>query len=57
MIDLILTCLITGLMVGIVALSFTALKRMDIANKLFMIADVLLLAGLTIILVCIYIYR
>lgn len=53
MIDLILTCLITGLMVGIVALSFTALKRMDIANKLFMIADVLLLIGLAIILVCI----
>lgn len=55
MINLILTCLITGLMVGIVALSFTALKRMDIANKLFMIADVLLLIGLAIILVCIYI--
>ena len=57
MINLILTFLITGLMVGIVALSFTAMKRMDIANKLFMIADVLLLAGSTIILVCIYIYR
>lgn len=57
MINLILTFLITGLMVGIVALSFTAMKRMDIANKLFMISDVLLLAGLTIILVCIYIYR
>ena len=55
MIDLILTCLITGLVVGIVALSFTALKRMDIANKLFMIVDVLLLIGLAIILVCIYI--
>lgn len=57
MINLILTFLITGLMVGIVALSFTAMKRMDIANKLFMISDVLLLAGLTLILVCIYIYR
>ena len=56
MLNLIITFLITGLMVGIVALSFTAMKRMDIANKLFMIADVLLLAGLTIILVCIYIY-
>lgn len=57
MINLILTFLITGLMVGIAALSFTAMKRMDIANKLFMISDVLLLAGLTLILVCIYIYR
>lgn len=57
MLNLIITFLITGLMVGIIALSFTAMKRMDIANKLFMIADVLLLAGLTIILVCIYIYR
>lgn len=57
MLNLIITFLITGLMAGIIALSFTAMKRMDIANKLFMIADVLLLAGLTIILVCIYIYR
>ncbi|WP_304128886.1 hypothetical protein [Mogibacterium diversum] len=57
MLNLIITFLITGFMVGIVALYFTAMKRMDIANKLFMIADVLLLAGLTIILVCIYIYR
>lgn len=57
MLNLIITFLITGLMVGIIALSFTAMKRMDIANKLFMIADELLLAGLTIILVCIYIYR
>ena len=44
---------LAGLMVGIVALSFTAMKRMDVANKLFMIADVLLLTGLTILLVCI----
>nr|DAS02287.1 MAG TPA: hypothetical protein [Caudoviricetes sp.] len=57
MLNLIITFLITGLMAGIIALSFTAMKRMDIANKLFMIADALLLAGLTIILVCIYIYR
>lgn len=57
MLNLIITFLITGLMVGIIALSFTAMKRMDIANKLFMIADALLLAGLTLILVCIYIYR
>lgn len=57
MLNLIITFLITGFMVGIIALYFTAMKRMDIANKLFMIADVLLLAGLTIILVCIYIYR
>ena len=57
MLNLIITFLITGFMVGIVALYFTAMKRMDIANKLFMIADVLLIAGLTIILVCIYIYR
>lgn len=57
MLNLIITFLITGFMVGIIALSFTAMKRMDIANKLFMIADALLLAGLTIILVCIYIYR
>lgn len=57
MLNLIITFLITGLMVGIIALPFTAMKRMDIANKLFMIADALLLAGLTIILVCIYIYR
>lgn len=57
MLNLIITFLITGFMVGITALYFTAMKRMDIANKLFMIADVLLLAGLTIILVCIYIYR
>lgn len=57
MLNLIITFLITGLMVGIIALSFTAMKRMYIANKLFMIADALLLAGLTIILVCIYIYR
>ena len=57
MLNLIITFLITGLMVGIIALSFTAMKRMDIANKLFMIADALLLEGLTIILVCIYIYR
>nr|DAN62581.1 MAG TPA: hypothetical protein [Caudoviricetes sp.] len=57
MLNLTITFLITGLMAGIIALSFTAMKRMDIANKLFMIADVLLLAGLTIILVCIYIYR
>ena len=56
MLNLIITFLITGLMVGIVALSFTAMKRMDIANKLFMIADVLLLTGLTILLVCIYVY-
>ena len=55
MLNLIITFLITGLMVGIVALSFTAMKRMDMANKLFMIADVLLLIGLAIILVCIYI--
>ena len=57
MLNLIITFLITGFIVGITALYFTAMKRMDIANKLFMIADVLLLAGLTIILVCIYIYR
>lgn len=57
MLNLIITFLITGLMVGIIALSFTAMKRMDIANKLFMIADALILTGLTIILVCIYIYR
>lgn len=57
MLNLIITFLITGFMVGIVALYFTAMKMMDIANKLFMIADVLLLAGLTIILVRIYIYR
>ena len=57
MLNLIITFLITGFMVGITALYFTAMKRMDIANKLFMIADVLLLAGLIIILVCIYIYR
>lgn len=56
MLNLIITFLITGLMVGIVALSFTAMKRMDVANKLFMIADVLLLTGLTILLVCIYVY-
>lgn len=56
MLNLIITFLITGLMVGIVALSFTAMKRMYVANKLFMIADVLLLTGLTIILVCIYVY-
>lgn len=56
MLNLIITFLITGLMVGIVALSFTAMKRMDMANKLFMIADVLLLTGLTILLVCIYVY-
>ena len=56
MLNLIITFLITGLMVGIVALSFTAMKRMDIANKLFMIADVLLLTGLIILLVCIYVY-
>ena len=57
MLNLIITFLIAGFMVGITALSFTAMKMMDIANKLFMIADVLLLAGSTIILVCIYIYR
>ena len=57
MLNLIITFLITGFMVGIVALYFTAMKRMDIANKLFMIADALILTGLTIILVCIYIYR
>ena len=57
MLNLIITFLIAGFMVGITALSFTAMKRMDIANKLFMIADVLLLAGSTLILVCIYIYR
>jgi hypothetical protein len=57
MLNLIITFLIAGFMVGITALYFTAMKRMDIANKLFMISDVLLLAGLTIILVCIYIYR
>ena len=56
MLNLIITFLITGLMVGIVALSFTAMKRMDVENKLFMIADVLLLTGLTILLVCIYVY-
>lgn len=56
MLNLIITFLITGLMIGIVALSFTAMKRMDVANKLFMIADVLLLTGLTILLVCIYVY-
>lgn len=56
MLNLIRTFLITGLMVGIVALSFTAMKRMDVANKLFMIADLLLLTGLTILLVCIYVY-
>lgn len=56
MLNLIITFLITGLMVGIVALSFTAMKRIDVANKLFMIADVLLLTGLTILLVCIYVY-
>lgn len=56
MLNLIITFLITGLMVGIVALSFTAMKRMDVANKLFMIADLLLLTGLTILLVCIYVY-
>lgn len=56
MLNLIITFLITGLMVGIVALSFTAMKRMDVANKLFMITDVLLLTGLTILLVCIYVY-
>lgn len=56
MLNLIITFLITGLMVGMVALSFTAMKRMDVANKLFMIADVLLLTGLTILLVCIYVY-
>lgn len=56
MLNLIITFLITGLMVGIVALSFTAMKRMDVANKLFIIADVLLLTGLTILLVCIYVY-
>lgn len=56
MLNLIIIFLITGLMVGIVALSFTAMKRMDVANKLFMIADVLLLTGLTILLVCIYVY-
>ena len=57
MLNLIITFLIAGFMVGITALYFTAMKRMDIANKLFMIADVLLLAGSKIILVCIYIYR
>ena len=56
MLNLIITFLITGLMVGIVALSFTAMKRIDVANKLFVIADVLLLTGLTILLVCIYVY-
>ena len=56
MLNLIITFLITGLMVGIVALSFTAMKRMSVANKLFMIADLLLLTGLTILLVCIYVY-
>ena len=56
MLNLIISFLITGLMVGIVALSFTAMKRMDVANKLFVIADVLLLTGLTILLVCIYVY-
>ena len=56
MLNLIITFLITGLMVGIVALSFTAMKRMDVANELFMIADLLLLTGLTILLVCIYVY-
>lgn len=56
MINLILTCLITGLMFGVVALSFTAMKRMDMANKLFMITDALLITGLTILLVCIYVY-
>ena len=56
MINLILTCLITGLMFGVVALTFTAMKRMDMANKLFMITDALLITGLTILLVCIYVY-
>ena len=56
MLNLIITFLITGLMVGIVALSFTAMKRMDVANKLFVIADALLLTGLTILLVCIYVH-
>lgn len=56
MINLILTCLITGLMSGVVALTFTAMKRMDMANKLFMITDALLITGLTILLVCIYVY-
>lgn len=57
MINLILTCLITGLMFGVVALSFTAMKKMDMANKLFMITDALLITGLTILLVCIYVYK
>ena len=56
MINLILTCLIAGLMFGVVALTFTAMKRMDMANKLFMITDALLITGLTILLVCIYVY-
>lgn len=56
MLNLIITFLITGLMVGIVALSFTAMKRMDVANKLFIIADLLFLTGLTILLLCIYVY-
>ena len=56
MLNLIITFLITGLMVGIVALSVTAMKRMDVANKFFMIADLLLITGLTILLVCIYVY-
>lgn len=56
MLNLIITFLITGLMFGVVAISFTAMKRMDMANKLFMITDALLITGLIILLVCIYVY-
>lgn len=56
MIDLILTLWILGIIAGVNALLFTALNKMEKANKLYLAADLLISAGCLVILYWIFIY-
>jgi hypothetical protein len=55
MIDSILTLWILGIIAGVNALLFTALNKMEKANKLYLASDLLISAGCLAILYWIYI--